>query len=316
MIKSTILLIFAAIVWGGGFIATKWTLVDFDPYWSNSLRFIVAAVFIAPFLGYQALKKEKSTETIKGHIQKNFKKRDLQFYLWPLLCAVILYFSMQAQTIGLKYTTTAKSGFITALYAFFVPILLMLFVGARYQKTYWALLASSLFGIALLCDLDFNSFNQGDAWTLLCSLLFALHILITARVTNRYHPVELNGYQCLFVALISIPFALGMEGIPNIESLFTGSLLEFPSPLWGFLFLGILSSNLAFSIQAYAQKTIAPHIIGLILLLESVFAAILGYLLLDEKLSMMAISGCTLLLISLLLVPKFGRLKKSYLLRP
>ena len=239
MILSSSLLILAAMIWGGGFIATKWTFAAFGPYWSNSIRFVIASLFILPFLIYR------------------FKlNRDLKFYLWPFICAIVLYFSMQTQTIGLKYTTVAKSGFITTLYAFFTPMILMLIERHRYQKSYWFLLKLCLIGIALLCDLKLDNFNQGDAWTLACAFLFAFQIIITDKITSNYNSVELNGYICLFVSLISLPFAYLMEGVPNLAPILTTENFFANSPLFGFIILGIFSSNIAFSIQAYAQKTI------------------------------------------------------------
>ncbi|MFT6631404.1 MAG: drug/metabolite transporter (DMT)-like permease [Bacteriovoracaceae bacterium] len=295
MILNGLLLALAAMIWGAGFIATKWTLVDYGPYWSNSIRFIVAAVFIAPILLYKF--------RIKG--------RSWKFYAWPFICSIVLYFSMQTQTIGLAFTTAAKSGFITTFYAFFTPIILMFVKGVRYQKTYWPLLALSLFGIALLCNLEFSGFNKGDAWTLVCAVLFAIHILITSKITKDYNSFELNGYQCLFVAIISIPFALIMEGPLNLEPILRPLTNDFSTPLIGFIILGVFSSNIAFTIQAHAQKTIPPHIVGLIFLLESIFAAVFGYYFLSETLTTMNLVGCLLVLLSLSLIPKFGRIKPA-----
>ncbi len=294
MILNSFLLVLAAMIWGAGFIATKWTFTDYGPYWSNGIRFVFAAIFISPFLLFK------------------FKtKRKLSFYAWPFLCSVILFTSMQAQTIGLKYTTTAKSGFITALYAFFVPIILMLFRGFRYQISFWFLLLFSLSGIAMLCDLNFRQFNIGDAWTLICAFLFAFHIIVTGKVANDYNAIELNGYQCLFVAFLSIPISLFMEGTPSFDPLLDFESIFQSSSLLGFIILGVFSSNVAFSIQAYAQKTIPSHIVGLIFLLESIFAAIFGYLLLNEKLSSLGILGCIVVIFSIALIPKFGRIARA-----
>ncbi len=290
MLINISLLISAALIWGAGFIATKWTLNDYGPYWSNSLRFIIAGLFILPYLFYK------------------IKKVNFHYFLGPLSCACILYISMQTQTIGLKYTTAAKSGFITTLYAFFIPILLMLFKGIKYQLSFWGLLAMSLLGIAMLCQFELSSFNIGDLWTCICALFFALHILITAKITNNYHPIVLNGLQCVFVGLLSIIPALYFEGVPSFTPLFQFDEIFKSSTISGFIIVSIFSSNIAFSVQAYAQKTIPPHIVGLIFLLESLFATIFGFLLLNEQLTSMTILGGTLILISLGLIPKFGRI--------
>ena len=288
MITKSILLSFAAMIWGAGFIATKWTFSDYGAYWSNSLRFIFATILISPFLIYK------------------FKKRKLSFYKWPFLTAVILYLSMQTQTIGLETTTAAKSGFITTFYAFFTPITLMILHKYRYQKAFWLLLIKSLIGVALLCDLSFDKITIGDIWTLICALFFSFHILITDRIANDYHPIEFNGLQNLFVAMISIPFALYFEGAPklpvmNLETLTSASSFS------GFIILALFSSNIAFSIQVYAQKTIPAHVVGLIFLLESLFATLFGYLFLDEPITILNLIGCFLILTSLALIPKYGK---------
>lgn len=292
MILNSFLLAIAAMIWGAGFIATKWTLLDYGAYWSNGFRFILATIIISPYLIYK------------------FKKRPLDFYKWPMLAGLILYLSMQAQTIGLETTTAAKSGFITTFYAFFTPIILMVFKRYRYQKTFWSLLFMSLMGVACLCDLHFASLVIGDMWTLTCAILFSLHILIADKIANNYDPIEFNGIQNLFVALFSIAPAFYFEGTPTLPMVSMTHLLT-PSSLSGFIILALFSSNIAFSIQVYAQKTIPAHIVGLIFLLESLFATLFGYLFLNEKLTLLNIFGCVLILFSIGLIPKFGRLRSK-----
>lgn len=293
MIFNIFLLSLAAMIWGAGFIGTKWTFESYGPYWSNAIRFVVSTVFIIPFL------------------VKDFKKINFQFLKWPFICSLFLCFSMITQTIGLELTTAAKSGFITTFYAFFTPIILMLFRGLKYQWTFWPLLLLSLIGIAFLCNLSFEGFNEGDAWTLACALGFSFHILSVGKIANDYNAITLNGLQSIFVAIISVILAFFFEGIPNLAPVFEFDRILEPSPILGFVILGIFSSNIAFSIQAYAQRLIPAHIVGLVFLLESVFATFFGYLFLNERLTTISLIGCGLVLLSLSLVPKFGRIKRE-----
>lgn len=288
-IINSFLLTIAAMIWGAGFIGTKWTFTDYGPYWSNTIRFILASLFILPFLFYK------------------FKRnRGFQFYKAPLLCSVLLFLGMITQTIGLKYTTVSKSGFLTTFYAFFTPIILMMLYRYRYQKTFWPLLATSLFGIFMLCDMSFNHFNIGDFWTLVCAFIFSFHIILIGNIANNYNAIELNGMQCVGVMFLSIPCAFYFEGVPDLGP---ALVLDFKpgSTLLGFIILGIFSSNIAFSIQAHAQKFIPPHFVSLLFLFESVFAALLGNIFLGEKLSALNFFGCLVVLTSVSLVPFYGR---------
>jgi drug/metabolite transporter (DMT)-like permease len=75
----------------------------------------------------------------------------------------------------------------------------------------------------------------------------------------------------------------------------------------GILFLGVISSMIAFTIQIVAQKKIPAHIAGLIFLMESPFAAVFGYFYFHEVLSVMNIVGAAMIMLAVLLVPILGK---------
>jgi drug/metabolite transporter (DMT)-like permease len=62
-----------------------------------------------------------------------------------------------------------------------------------------------------------------------------------------------------------------------------------------------LSLGLGYTLQVWAQKHTPPSDAALILSLESVFAVICGWFLLDEKLFPIQIVGCILIFIAVLL---------------
>jgi drug/metabolite transporter (DMT)-like permease len=217
---------------------------------------------------------------------------------------LFLFGTLLFQTLGLEQTSIAKSGFITTLYSLLIPLILMIFAGKRYQKAFWGLLAMALLGMAYMCNLEMKDLNRGDALTFLCALSAAFHIMYIGKVASEIDsPVEFNFLQNFFVSLFSLTLAFMIKGPIRVNP-----LLDFHNiALKGVLFLGIVSSMISFSIQVIAQKKIAAHIAGLIFLMESPFAAMFGFIVFRERLNFMNIGGAILIIISVLLVPIFGK---------
>ncbi len=287
MISNILLLILSSAIWGFGFVATRWTFVSFDPYWSTALRFILVGFLSLPFLCYK----------------KSFWRKD-NILKKSLISSFFLMGMLLFQTIGLTITTVAKSGFITTLYSLFVPLICMLFVGSRYRSTFWVLILLALFGMALMCNLEIKDLNRGDFLTLLCSISAALHILYVGKIANSIaSPVEFNFLQSLFVGVFCTILAFALKGGIHYSSIHDIGYLA----IWGMLFLSIISSMFAYTIQIIAQKKIPAHIAGLIFLMESPFAALFGFIVFREKLNTLNLLGAICILSSVILVPYFGR---------
>jgi len=284
-----ILLLTATFIWGLGFVGTRWTLIDYSPIWSNSLRFVFAGVLCLPFL-------IRSPELLKNK--------------GTLICSVLLAVALQLQTIGIAHTSLAKSGFLTVFYALFTPLLVMIFYGKKFKRSYWLLLSLALFGIALLCELEWSQFNAGDLSTLASAFFFALHILAIDHYGKNKHPVYFNFSQCFYIGVFCLIFALLFEGPTSLAPLIAVQDFTSPSSLYGFVILSIFSSLIAFSLQISAQQSIPPHIVSLLFLTESIFAAFFGYLFFNEHLSLISLIGCLLVLISVALIPILTRFKR------
>jgi len=273
-------------IWGFGFIAVKWSYESFGPYWSHGMRFILAALISLPFIIYFKMKNEKI------------------YWKEGFIVSLFLTGTLVFQNIGLVYTTVAKSGFLTTMYSLFVPLILILFFKKKFRKTFWLLIILAMVGMMLLCNLSFNEFNKGDWITLLCALSAAFHIIYISHVTHYIErPILFNLIQNFWTAIIAIPLAFIFEGKPSLNYLFEIQSNTFK----GIIFLAIVSSLLAFSIQMIAQKKIPSHIAGIIFLLESPFAALFGYVFLNEKLTFLNIMGAIFIVISVVLIPILGR---------
>ncbi|MBC7714465.1 MAG: DMT family transporter [Rhizobacter sp.] len=287
MFINICLLLFATLIWGFGFIATRWVLVAYDPFWAHAIRFSIAAICSMPFLFYK-----KSFTRPDNILKKAF------------ISSVFLLGIMLFQTIGLSMTTVAKSGFITTLYALFIPILTMIVFKKKYKPTFWLLILLAMFGMALMCNLEMKDMNLGDFLTLICALFGAVHIIYVGRVANNIKSaVEFNFLQNFFVAIMSVPIAFIFKGPVGLSAIFDPAT----NVLNGFLYLGIISSMISFTAQIVAQKKIPDHIAGLIFLTESPFAAFFAFVVFGEVLNQMNFIGAGLIIISIILVPVLGR---------
>jgi drug/metabolite transporter (DMT)-like permease len=281
--KNVTLLTLATAIWGMGFVATRWTLSDYSPIWSNSMRYLFAGVISIVLL---LISKEK----FKAINHKS-----------ALICGFLLFLGLATQTIGIAYTTLAKSGFLTTLYAIFTPLLLM-FTGVKLKRNYWYCLSLAMVGIAMLCDLEFSNFNKGDLFITISALFFSLHIMAIDKFAKKQNPFNFNLWQCVYIGVISFVFAALYEGVPSFERALDYTEIFKPSPFLGFVIVAIFSSIIAFSIQVKVQAHIKPHIVSVIFLMESVFASFFGYTFFNEMLSFTAMSGCFLILLSVFLI--------------
>jgi drug/metabolite transporter (DMT)-like permease len=288
--KGFLLLLGATSIWGLGFAATRWTLVDYSATWSNGIRLGIAGI-ISLFL---LLARRKPLWNKGG------------FY-----CAVVLILGLQFQTVGIGITSLAKSGFLTTLYALFIPLIMAVFFKYKFRRTYWLILALSLFGVALMCELKLDGFNVGDAYTLLGSVFFALHILAVDRWASKCSSLDFNFYQCLYCGVLGVLGGIIFDTVPDLSPLLEFEKFGGPSTISGFAFLAIVSSIMAYTMQVESQKTLPAHVAGLLFLMESIFSAFFGFIFFGETLSTQGMLGCALILLCVASVPYFTRYEKS-----
>lgn len=285
-----LLLVMATCFWGLGFVGTRWTFISYDPLWSQGLRYVFSGLIALVLL---------------------VLRKSLSFSRETVICGVILWLALQVQTIGIGLTTLAKSGFLSTFYAIITPLLGMVFFKESYRKTYWFLVGIALVGVAFLCGFDISRLNRGDLFIIASALLFSLHIIAVDRYGQYHDSLNFNFQQCIVIGVLGLISSLIVKGAPDLRPLYNPSALNFPSALWGFFILSILSSLIAFSIQIYAQKEIPANIVSLIFLLEAVFASLFGYIFFAETLDRNGLTGAALIIISVALIPKFARMTKA-----
>ena len=219
-----------------------------------------------------------------------------------IVCGILLYLGMYSQQWGLAHTTAGKAGFITSIYVILVP-LLGLIAGERLHKHLIAALILVFAGICCLVGIKSDDktlgWNIGDSVTLACSFIWAFYVIYTGIAVRRSDALALTAMQTFAATLIALPIAVARDGLPALSD---------PARLaysrWDILYAGIVSSDLAFFLQAWGQRSVAATPAAIILSLESVFALIAGWLWLAEPVTPLMLTGCALLFAAMIIAQK------------
>ena len=270
-------------IWGTAFIAQDTGMDNIGPLTFNSSRFFVGFLTILPF----AILIEKNK------IKKEIKNNTKLFIKYLIFMGVSLFLGTFLQQAALQYTNIANAAFFTVFYVPFVPIILFIIYKEKVHWSIWPSIALCIVGVYLLTDFSDAEIMLGDALVIFCSIFWALHIIFAGKFMQKFDiPVFYAGLQAAFVFSLSIFFAFIFE-----EVILSNILLELSS----ILYAGALSGGIAFTLQMYAQKNIEEAPAAIIYSLEGVFAAIAGWIILDQFLNFNNIIGCFLILFAVIL---------------
>jgi len=287
-LKGTLMLILTAFIWGTAFVAQSVGMDFVGPYTFLCARSIVGGIFLIPCIFL--LKKI----SLKDKKEKKENKMDL--LIGGILCGMVLFVASAFQQVGIMYTSVGKAGFITALYIIIVPVL-GIFFKKKVQAHIWISVLMSMVGLYLLCINENISINKGDFLIFICAFTFSIHILVIDYFSNIVDGVKMSCIQFLVCGILSfIPAVL-------FESSGFKDVLNAYSPI---LYAGILSSGIAYTVQIVGQKYTDPILASLILSMESVFAALSGWVVLKEVFTGKELIGC-LLVFSAIIIAQISK---------
>ena len=287
-IQANLLLLLAAAIWGGGFVAQSTAMDHLEANWFNALRFGIAAIVLAPFALVEA---RRSPTPLSSRDIKNF-----------VIIGVLLFAAQTAQQFGLKTTTVTNASFLTGLYVVIVPVMAVLFLKQRPHWIIWPAALTALIGIFLLSGGSISALSVGDGLTIVCAGFFAVQILLTGRIIQGLsRPLALAGIQFAVTALLCTLAAALLEPI---------TLANIENSLTQILYGGLLSSGLAFSLQIIGQRYTSSSQAAIFMSSEALFGALLGAVILHESLPASGYFGCALMFLAMLaveLVPEWGK---------
>ena len=268
-------LLMATLIWGSAFIAQSVGMDLVGPFTFQSFRCALAVVFLVPL----------SLVLDKGDLRK-FKQKWLDPKLWKggLICGIALFAAASLQQVGLLYTDAGKAGFITAMYIVLVPVL-GLFLKQKPPKSALVSVVLAVIGLYLLSCMGVSQINKGDLLVLGCALAYAVQITCVDRVAGDLDGLRLNCVQAFVVTVLSVPCMFLTEQV----------VMENVVACWlPLCYAGVLSMGVAYTLQIVGQKSLEPTTASLIMSLESVIAALCGWLILKETMTGTELAGCGL----------------------
>lgn len=298
-IKGSLILLVAALIWGTAFVAQTSAANSVQTFTMNASRSFVGAFFLLIVI----LIRDKSAK----HIQLN--KDSSGKWLpskWPIkggiMCGLALFCAMGFQQGGISVypdgvAIAGRSGFLTATYVVMVAIFVQL-RGRKLHPFVVCSIVATIFGMYLLCmSGGFSHLYLGDLLVTGCAVCYTGHILIA----DRFKQVDSIKLSCLQFLICGI-----LSGIVCLitETVSIGNLM---GAIWPILYAGIMSSGVAYTLQLIGQKYTEPAVASIVMSLESVFAAIAGWILLHERMQIRELLGCVLVFAAVILaqVPEF-----------
>ena len=295
-LTNSLLLFLAACIWGLAFISQSKGMEAMQPLTFNGIRSLLGGVVVLPvmLLRLKVRKRENADKNIKSTgINRKITLTG------GLLCGIFYTVASNLQQYGIMTTTVGKAGFITTLYIIFVPVL-GIFLRKKVPSIVWLGAAIAAAGMYLLCMTESFTLAYGDLLVFLCAILFAIHILIVDYYSPKTDGVILSCMQLLICGITSTIAAFVIER-PTFSQIAQGYI-----PI---LYAGIMSCGVAYTLQIIGQKNVNPTIASLIFSLESVVAALSGYvaykvgfLKTDQTLTVRQIVGCAIVLMAVILV--------------
>lgn len=280
------MLLTTALVWGMAFVAQRIGMDFVGPFTFNGIRFALGAGALVPI----AIRlRPLAVEHRRAH------------FLSGGVAGLVLFVAASFQQIGLVHTTAGNAGFITGLYVVLVP-LIGLGVARRIGALRWIAVGLAAIGLYLLSVTREFSVNPGDLWVMGSALFFAIHVHLIDRSAAGVSVLWFSIIQYIMVAAASLLVAAVTETV-SVAAL-RGAL---PAILYG----GLGSISIAYTLQVIGQRRAEPSHAAIILSLEGSFAALGGWLILGEVLTVRAGFGCLLLLSGMILSQLAGRKRPS-----
>lgn len=284
-IQGNIMLLIAALLWGTTFVAQSEGMRYVEPFTYNAVRTLIGGTVLIPvIIAFRVFSPQKRPTEGEASGKTTI--------IGGMVCGVVLFAASSLQQCGMTMTTAGKAGFITALYIVIVP-LIELVIYRRSNVFVWICVVIAAAGFYLLCIKEGFRISRGDWLVLCCAVFFALHIMVIDYFNSKNADGIVLACIQFFTAGTLMAIAMLLFESPNLNAILDAR--------YTILYAGIMSSGIAYTLQILGQRHTAPAAATLIMSLESVFAALSGWLILHEILSVKETAGCALVFIAVIL---------------
>lgn len=274
-IRGSLMLLTAAFIWGTAFVAQSKGMDYVEPFTYNSVRTLIGGLVLLPMIFF--FRRRSSRKASENNIKISF--------IGGIICGLVLFAASSFQQLGISLTSAGKAGFITALYVVIVPVIGII-SGQKPNIKIWLCVFIAVLGFYLLCIKEGFRLSKGDLYVLICAVFYSVHIIVIDHFNSKgAEPVKMSCVQ-FFTAGSIMMICMFIFESPALSSIFAAK--------YTILYAGVMSCGVAYTLQMIGQKYTEPTVATLIMSLESVFAALAGWIILIEQMSIKEFSGCAL----------------------
>jgi drug/metabolite transporter (DMT)-like permease len=277
------LLVLTAFIWGTTFVVQQVGTGGLQAISFTGSRMLAGGFFVLPFALHQYFALKKSGTSISSAD-------------WYGIAAtgLVLLSAGALQQFGIFHTTVTNAGFLTALYVPLVPVISFFVLRRTIHWVVWPAALCCVGGTYIMSGTTGLSLQFGDSWVVGSSFFWAIHVILVGTMAGR------TGAPLVV--------ACGQFMVCGVGGLVLGAIVEHPgaadfrSAWFGILYAGLFSTGIAFTLQVIGQRYTHEADAAIILSLETVFAAMAGFIILGERLSAVRIAGAVIILAAVLAV--------------
>ncbi len=287
--KGELNLLLVTLFWSATFVLIKDAITDISSMLFIAFRFSIAALLLIAWKGKK--------------IFANFDKRVFP----PILLSFLLFVAFASQTVGLKFTLATKSAFITGSSVVMIPFLQTMIekrppakgtiIGAVLVFVGILFLSSGGSGITGFLNSLGNNFNVGDSLTILCALFYSIYVVYLDVLSRKYDFWYLVFVQLFAMAAFSFLFAL-IFFLTDLEPIHISYSKDLIIAL---VYTSLFATLIATTLQTKFQKYVTPAKAGIIFSFEPVFAAVIAFFTINEKISNFGVVGSALIFSGLII---------------
>lgn len=290
--KAALMLAIAALVWGAAMSFQSEGMDHIGPLTFQAVRFMLGGTVLLPIVFL--LGKKDPGEGTKGYNPRGV-------FIGGGVCGIFLMIACTLQQYGILYTTVGKAGFLTSLYIIAIPIF-GIFLKKKIGRIVWVGVLLAMVGMYLLCMKESLVLSRGDTLVFICAIVFSFQIMAIDKYAALYNGIKLSCIQFYVCGILSL-IVMFMFERPSF-----GRILDAWVPI---VYTGAFSCGIGYTFQTIAQKDLQPAVASILMSLESVFAAVFGWILLGQKMSGREIAGCIIMFAAIILVQVFDDAEKT-----
>lgn len=228
-LRGVIMLLATAFIWGSSFVAQSVGMESVEAFTFNGIRTLMGAAVLLPFILIRDRLHDRKFGAPAPAVKRAETKKVL---ISGTILGVILCAASNFQQFAFNYSTSGKIAFITAFYMLFVP-LFGLVLGKRVPALTWGCVLLGTVGLYFLCigPEGITSINRGDVLTLVCAVIFAIHILAIEKLAPEVDSIKLSCTQffvsgaisCILMLIFESPSLPGDSGLHRAAALLGAS---------------------------------------------------------------------------------------------